>query len=127
MLEQEKVDINVTYLSMTRDRSVTVDFLLSFQEKDGAIPRTHSDALHLHAYIKPLSPISWLAIAFMVTFVPLIFYGIVFYVNDEFVHELGLGHCYWFMAKLLSYMTLKYCHLPTLTYLTMALYLLWEK
>ena len=102
MLEKDEVDIAVTDLIVTKDRSSVVNFLQSLMEnKEKLYIKNPSDALSFGSYTMPFTPLAWKAIALSIIIVPLIVSLIAYLSLYEDCNNYGLKDCYSFVIEIL--------------------------
>ena len=103
MLEQEEVDIAVTSHQVTKQRSTVVDYLPTLTHAPIRLYlRKPNDEIHINAVVKPFTSFSWLGVALMLFFVPILLAGMVSCISDEFTKEFHLVQCYWFLTQTLT-------------------------
>ena len=80
MLNENQIDIAVADLTITSERSTTVNFLPPLTDvNEQLFLKNPDDAFHLRAFIEPLTNSSWLVVILFTLLIPPILAVIVFY------------------------------------------------
>ena len=102
MLQKNQVDIAVSGLAITKDRSDVIKFLpsmLTVEEK--LFINTPEDSLNLYAYGDPFATYSWIGVIALILIMPIILATILFINKRIYSEQYELSHCYWYVIETL--------------------------
>ena len=102
MLKHGEVDVAVSGLTITKERSTAIDFLPALMDvREQLFLNTPDDSMNLYAYGNPFASNLWIGVVCLILVIPIILAAILFMNKRIYPEEYDLSNCYWYVIETL--------------------------